>query len=140
MKENTKTNLIYFGTLENSKYGTLRSLIAFFLIVVILCIMYLVSSFYKRIIKERILGIIILCIAIVSALCVIVPQDDYDAIKYGGSVGAFFSIIVIVSYSEIIDWNSLIFLICSILMGMLVTFSVYKISKKLEWYPIKPCL
>jgi len=102
--------------------------------------MYLVSSFYKRIIKERILGIIILCIAIVSALCVIVPQDDYDAIKYGGSVGAFFSIIVIVSYSEIIDWNSLIFLICSILMGMLVTFSVYKISKKLEWYPIKPCL
>lgn len=140
MKENVKTNLIYFGTLENSKYGTLRSLIAITLLFIILSIMYVVSSFYKKIIKERILGIIILCIALVSALCVIVPQDEYDAIKYGGSIGAFFSIIVIVSYSEILDWNSLIFLISSILLGMLISFTVYKISKKLDWYPVKPCL
>jgi len=140
MKENVKTNLIYFGTLENSKYGTLRSLIAITLLIIIFSIMYIVSSFYKKIIKERILGIIILCIALVSALCVIVPQDEYDAIKYGGSIGAFFSIIVIVSYSEILDWNSLIFLISSILLGMLISFTVYKISKKLDWYPVKPCL
>ena len=140
MNQNVKTNLIYFGTFENSKYGTLRSLIAITALIIIFSIMYGASSFYKRIIKERILGIVILCIALVSALCVIVPQNDYDAIKYGGSIGAFFSIIVIVSYSEIIDWNSLIFLISSILIGMLISVIVYKISNKLDWYPIKPCL
>lgn len=139
MKTNEKTNLIYFGDLENSKYGTYRSIIALFLIVLVLLFVQSKSFFFKDIFKERLIGLVLLIIAVVSAICVIVPHNDYDVLKYGASIGAFLAIIAIVSYSKTLNWNSLLFLVSSILVISVISWIVFKLSTVFNWYPVSPC-
>lgn len=139
MKTNEKTNLIYFGDLENSKYGAYRSIIALFLIVLVLLFVQSKSVFFKDIFKERLIGLILVIIAVVSAICVIVPHNDYDVLKYGASIGAFVAIIAIVSYSKTLNLNSLLFLFSSILVISVISWIVFKLSTMFNLYPISPC-
>lgn len=139
MSENIKTTLIYFGSLENSKYGTLRSLIALALVILFLLFFVNISEDFKDIIKKRKIGVIIGIIALVSAMCVIVPRDDFDAIKYGLSIGAVISTFIFISYYETLKLNQIPqFLISTISIGI-ITYIVYLVSKKFDWYPYPPC-
>ena len=139
MSENIKTTLIYFGNLENSKYGTFRSFIAIFLLILFLLGFMKLSDDFKEIIKKRKIGIVIGIIALVSAMCVIVPRDDFDAIKYGLSIGAVISTFIFISYYETLKLNQIPqFLISTISIGI-ITYIVYLVSKKFDWYPYPPC-
>jgi hypothetical protein len=139
MSENIKTTLIYFGNLENSKYGTLRSFIAILLVVLSLFGLMNLSDNFKDIVKKRKLGVLIGIIALVSAMCVIVPRDDFDAIKYGLSIGAVISIFIFISYYENLIWKHLLYFSISTLSIGIITYIVYILSKKLDWYPYSPC-
>ena len=139
MCENIKTTLIYFGDLKNSKYGTLRSLIAIALVTLFLFIFATISDEFKDNLKKRKLAVVIGVIALVSAMCVVVPKDDFDAVKYGLSIGAVISIFIIISYHETLHLKQLFeFLISTLSIG-LSTYIVYILSKKLDWYPYSSC-
>lgn len=148
MSENKskKTTLVYFGDLENSKYGTLRSIIA---LVLCVCLFFSLSisnkTVYDKLMKNK-FGVFLSIVAIVSALCVVVPYSNYDALKYGASVGAFLSIIALTAWyssdkdaDENVTLNSLLFFSTSTVVFSFISFSVYFLSEKWNWYPVRPC-
>ena len=145
MSENKskKTTLVYFGDSENSKYGTLRSIIALVLCVCLFFSLKLISeSVYDKLVINK-FGVFLAIVAIVSALCVVVPYSNYDALKYGASVGAFLSIIAIIAWysskEDKININSLWVLVVSTVVFSIMSFIVYFLSKKWNWYPVRPC-
>lgn len=139
MSESKKTTLIYFGSKENSKYGTLRSIITLTLVsVLFLSLKYINSELFEKLMKRKTMLFVSL-IAVVSAMTVIVPSDSFDAAKYGASVGAVVSIIFATAWSEEVNIGKIIFIISSIVSGALISTAVYNISTKLDWYPFLPC-
>ena len=134
-----KTTLIYFGSTENSKYGTLRSCIAFLLYVIVFFSLYVINKdFYNKLMNRK-LNVFISIVVIVSAICVVVPTDNYDALKYGASVGACLSLIAISAWSDKFNWNSFAVFIFSTIIFALISLLVYIVSKNMGWYPFKPC-
>ena len=135
MTDFPKTTLIFFGSQENSKYGTLRSIIALILLLGILLIVKLTLSDFSKSLIERPIGIFLAIIVIVSAICVQVPTDRYDALKYGASVGAALSIIAVIAWSKDLNLLSLSFVASSILLTAIISVIVYQLSTSLRWYP-----
>ena len=135
MKDFPKTTLIFLGSQENSKYGTLRSIIALILLLGILLIVKLTLSDFSKSLIERPIGIFLAIIVIVSAICVQVPTDRYDALKYGASVGAALSIIAVIAWSKDLNVLSLSFVASSILLTAIISVIVYQLSTSLRWYP-----
>ena len=141
-----KTTIVYFGDLENSKYGTLRSIIALVLCLVFLLLIKISNeSLFSKLEKNKVL-VFVSIVAIVSALCVVVPYSNYDALKYGASVGAVLSIIALTAWyssdkdaDENVTLDSLLFFIISTVVFSFISFSVYFLSEKLNWYPVRPC-
>jgi len=141
-----RTTLVYFGDLENSKYGTLRSIIALVLCLVFLLLIKISNeSLFSKLEKNKVL-VFVSIVAIVSALCVVVPYSNYDALKYGASVGAVLSIIALTAWyssdkdaDENVTLDSLLFFIISTVVFSFISFSVYFLSEKLNWYPVRPC-
>ena len=141
-----RTTLVYFGDLENSKYGTLRSIIALVLCLVFLLLIKISNeSLFSKLEKNKVL-VFVSIVAIVSALCVVVPYSNYDALKYGASIGAVLSIIALTAlYSsdkdadENVTLDSLLFFIISTVVFSFISFSVYFLSEKWNWYPVRPC-
>jgi hypothetical protein len=130
-----KTTLIFFGSKENSKYGTLRSVIA---LVLLLGILFIMKQTGSQLVNQRPIGVFLALIVIVSAICVQVPTGRYDALKYGASVGAALSIIAVVAWSKDLNLSSLGFVISSTFLASFISLIVFEISTKLEWYPFKP--
>jgi uncharacterized membrane protein len=137
MKDNSKTTLIFFGSMENSKYGTLRSVIALVLLVGILFALKQLGTELSKSLTERPIGVLIVLVVIVSAICVQVPIDRYDALKYGASVGAALSLIAVVAWSKDLNASSAGFVVSSTLLASIISLIVYELSKKLDWYPIQ---
>lgn len=137
MEDVSKTTLIFFGSVENSKYGTLRSVIATALILGILFVITKTDSELSKLLTERPISVLLALIVIVSAICVQVPADRYDALKYGASVGVAFSIIAVVAFSKDINTSSVGFVVSSTLLSSLISLIVYELSKKLGWYPFQ---
>jgi uncharacterized membrane protein len=137
MKDNSKTTLIFFGSMENSKYGTLRSVIALVLLVGILFVLKQLGTELSKSLTERPIGVLIVLVVIVSAICVQVPIDRYDALKYGASVGAALSLIAVVAWSKDLNASSAGFVVSSTLLASIISLIVYELSKKLDWYPIQ---
>lgn len=137
MKDNSKTTLIFFGSMENSKYGTLRSVIALVLLVGILFVLKQLGTELSKSLTERPIGVLIVLVVIVSAICVQVPIDRYDALKYGASVGAALSLIAVVAWSKDLNASSAGFVVSSTLVASIISLIVYELSKKLDWYPIQ---
>ena len=135
MKDFPKTTLIFFGSQENSKYGTLRSIIALILLLGILLIVKLTGSEFSKSLIERPIGIFLAIIVIISAVCVQVPTNRYDALKYGASVGAALSIIAVIAWSKDLNVLSLSFVASSILLTAIISVIVYELSTSLRWYP-----
>jgi uncharacterized membrane protein len=135
MKDNSKTTLIFFGSMENSKYGTLRSVIALALLVGILFVLKQLGTELSKSLTERPIGVLIALVVIVSAICVQVPTDRYDALKYGASVGAALSLIAVVAWSKDLNESSAGFVVSSTLLASVISVIVYELSKKLGWYP-----
>jgi uncharacterized membrane protein len=135
MKDDSKTTLIFFGSMENSKYGTLRSVIALALLVGILFVLKQLGTELSKSLTERPIGVLIALVVIVSAICVQVPTDRYDALKYGASVGAALSLIAVVAWSKDLNASSAGFVVSSTLLASVISVIVYELSKKLRWYP-----
>jgi beta-lactamase regulating signal transducer with metallopeptidase domain len=139
MTDIPKTTLIFFGSRENSKYGTLRSMIALTLIILVLFIIKLFhNEFYDSLINRKI-GLILAIVVIISAITVQVPTGVYDAMKYGASVGAFLSVISAVALSSDFNTESVLFVITSTFITSIISVIVYKISNNINWYPFEPC-
>ena len=138
MKDFPKTTLIFFGSQENSKYGTLRSIIALMLLLGILFILKLTGSEFSKSLIERPIGVLLTIIVIVSAICVQVPTDRYDALKYGASIGAALSIIAVVAWSKDLNVSSISFVALSTLLTAIISVIVYELSTSLRWYPSQP--
>jgi uncharacterized membrane protein len=134
MKDDSKTTLIFFGSMENSKYGTLRSIIALALLVGILFVLKQLGTELSKSLTERPIGVLIALVVIVSAICVQVPTDRYDALKYGASVGVALSLIAVVAWSKDLNASSAGFVVSSTLLASVISVIVYELSKKLGWY------
>ena len=141
MSVNTKTTLIYFGDINNSKYGTIRGFIAFFLLIpVFLLTMKIAPTFYNQMINDR-TGLFIGMVVIVSALCVHVPHDIYDALKYGASVGFCLSTIAVIARTEKMNsMKTIVFVLTSTKILSLLSVITYLISKEYNLYPTLPCI
>jgi hypothetical protein len=89
------------------------------------------------ILQTRKVGLFISIIALISALNVVVPTDNYDAVKYGASVGVFTAIIALSGNLQTTN----VFLLVALIIFVCVwnALAVYNISTSLGWYPIEPC-
>lgn len=135
MESSKKTTLIYFGDVNNSKYGTIRSAIALFIILIISGIVsYINNDFYKFIMSRKV-GSFLCLVIYISAICVHVPSDSFDIVKYGTSIGLLCSMFSVVGGSTKIKCN-VITLGC--LLSVVVSYLVYELSLYFELYPIAP--
>jgi hypothetical protein len=134
-----KTTLIFFGNIENSKYGTLRSTIAIVLVIIVLLMLKQFNEVLYESIIERKFGLFLAIVVIVSAICVQVPANRYDAIKYGMSVGIVLSVIAAVAWSPKFNMSNVGFILGSGITTSLISLIVYEMSRNLGWYPFKHC-
>ena len=85
-----KTSLIYFDTVVNSgKYGTLRGLCAFIIIIPFFLPLWCV---FKSKLKHKIWSTILLALALCSAIGVQLPGSYWDSALYAGLIGAVISV------------------------------------------------
>lgn len=129
---NNITSLIYFGDTNNSLYGTLRSTIAITLIMI-----WLIFATYISKLEFDWVRMIMLAVALTSAICVIVPYSNYDAAKYGASIGLL-TCLIILSVSDL-EADKIWFAISAIAACTIVSVIVYQSSTALGWYPFPPC-
>tara|TARA_B100001093_G_C26765959_1_gene987911 strand:- start:838 stop:1236 length:399 start_codon:yes stop_codon:yes gene_type:complete len=102
-----KTELIFFDSIENSKKGTKRGLIAFISLIIFDFIWFSFSSknIYKSIEKKpNIYCSILIYLILCSAIAVQLPKNYKEALVYGLLVGfVVYSIFNLTSYS-IFNW------------------------------------
>jgi hypothetical protein len=131
-----QTTLNYFGSIENSKYGLFRSLIAFVLILTGVFLTKLTKPSLYQTMLDRKLGVFLVIVAVVSAISVQVPADPYDALMYGASVGLVLSIVAAAAWSPEFKWGSVGFVALGTVKCAVIAWIVYELSKYLNWYPL----
>jgi hypothetical protein len=130
-----KSCLIFFGDSNNSKFGTIRSLVAYLMFMMIFLVLYLTN---KKVRDINIFLVALILVFFVSILTIQVPYDSSDSIKYGLSLGFYtFGLFLITYYilNKKITTEILLYSIGGIISFCLVSLTVYKISSEKNWYP-----
>ena len=131
-----KSTIIFFDTSKNSRLGTLRGLVSFVPLVVII----LLGSYtlpYKASLWTRIWATVLLAFFLCSAIGVQIPNDYQSAGIYGLLVGA----VVGVSYVSIsalsgpLQMHVLVGAIVIIISCFLLALLTRAMSLRFSWYP-----
>lgn len=105
-----KTTLIFFDTLENSKEGTMRGLIAFISLIIFDFIWFSVSKnkIYKSITKKpiNIFASIFVYFILCSAIAVQLPKTYTESLVYGLLVGfVVYSVFNFTNFAIFNNWS-----------------------------------
>jgi len=136
MNKSAKTTLVFFGDLENSRYGVYRALLATVFLFIFLILLHPIHTVSWAECMKRKWGMLISWFSLVSALCVVVPSGTYDAFKYGACVGFVVMSIAMSVVSGMFDSKSVGFTCLAVVLCGIISTLVYLISHKLNLYPL----
>jgi len=128
----SKTELIYFNSFQESKYGTYRGLIAFIQLFLTLSVFYSINR--KRLKLDHIwIRTIIVSLILCSALAVQIPKTYLESVLYGLLVGFSISAIT-VNFMKQTYIFSILFIVFMTIMCSIISISTFFLSKKLNLY------
>lgn len=131
-----KSNLVFFGTQQDSRLGTLRGLMSFPLFVITIGLLLLLSS--KGEVSKKVLATLMIALVMCSAIGVQLPKTCFEAGLYGGLVGLVVGTVV-TAFSLVYAPDAPIIMRWSILILPLLTIPItlvsYALSKYFNFYP-----
>ena len=131
------SNLVFFGTHQDSRLGTLRTLFSFPLFVIVVGLLLLLSSKGEGTMK-KVVATLMIALVMCSAVGVQLPKTCFEAGLYGGLVGlvvgtvvSAFSLVYAPDAPIIMRWSILILP----LLTIPITLVSYALSKHFNFYP-----